>query len=101
MNTEICCICGRVMFHDGSIDEHHFVPKSRGGKSKHFIHKVCHRFIHSQWTEKELEVEYSCPETIKATPEAQKFISFISKKDPSFYDLTISSNEKRRKKRKK
>lgn len=87
------------MIHDGSIDEHHFIPKSRGGKEKTFIHRICHRFIHSQWTEKQLEKEFSDPAIIIQTPEAQKFIKYVSKKHPSFYDLTISSNNKRRKKR--
>lgn len=96
-NKGTCPICGRIMLQDGkSIDEHHFIPKSRGGKEKTFLHRVCHRFIHSQWTEKVLENELNTPEKILEKEETQKFLKFISKKDPLFYDITITSKNKRK-----
>lgn len=94
----ICPICLRIMIEDGeSVDKHHFVPKSRGGLETTKIHRVCHRFIHSQWLEKVLEKELNTPEKIRATEEIQGFLKFISKKDPQFYDLTITSKSKRKK----
>lgn len=96
-NIGACPICGRDMLNDGkSVDEHHFTPKSQGGKVKTKIHRVCHRFIHSQWTEKKLANELNTPDKIKQTEEIQKFLSFISKKHPQFYDLTITSKQKRK-----
>ena len=94
---ELCPICSRALIDDGnSVDKHHFVPKSKGGTETTRLHRVCHRFIHSQWKENVLAKELNTPEKILSTPEAQKFISFISKKDPLFYDLTITSKAKRK-----
>ena len=96
-----CVICGRDMYNDAhqSIDQHHFIPKSRGGIEKLYIHKVCHQAIHAFWTVKELEQQYSDPEVIKSQDVIQPFLAWIKKKDPLFYEKTISSNEKKRKKR--
>lgn len=98
-NKGACCICGRDMFDDGfSIDQHHFIPKSRGGLEKKFIHRVCHQKIHSLWTVKQLEKEFSDPDVIIQQPEIQTFLTWIMKKDPLFYEKTVSSNAKKQKK---
>lgn len=95
-----CPICDRKMYDDGkSINRHHFVPKSRGGKEQFFVHTLCHNMVHSLWTEKELEMDYSDPEKIKAHPDMQNFITWVSKKDPVFYIKSKSSNLKKSKKR--
>ncbi len=91
-----CPICERDMFDDGkSVNRHHFIPKSRGGKAQEFVHTLCHNTIHAIWTEKELEQEYSDPEKIKQHPNMEKFIQWVSKKDPLFYIKTKSSKQKR------
>ena len=98
MNKEIigpCPICERDMIKGPSIDKHHMVPKCRGGKKTEYLHKVCHRKIHSIWTEKELEREFNDPEVICANEEIQKFIKWIKKKDPEFYDRNVKHNRKK------
>jgi len=92
----ICPICGRDMWKGPSIDKHHFVPKCRGGKATEYVHRICHRKIHSLWTEKELEKEFNDPEKIKANEEMQKFIKWVCKKEPDFYDKTVSHSRKKR-----
>lgn len=72
-----CPICDRDMYAGSSIDRHHFIPKSKGGKEQFFVHKVCHNMIHSLWTEKELKMDFFAPERIKENLEMQKFISWI------------------------
>lgn len=100
MPKGICPICDRDMYDDGkSINRHHFIPKSRGGKEQLLIHTLCHNQIHSLFTETECEKEYSDPEVIKYHPEMQKFINWISKKDPLFYITTKESNNKKKKRR--
>lgn len=83
----ICPICDRVLIKGSSIDEHHFIPKSKGGKpsDKITLHKVCHQKLHQTFTNKELEREYNTPEKCKEHEEIKKFIKFISKKDPEYY----------------
>ena len=90
-----CPICDRDMWKGDSIDKHHMVPKCRGGKETEYLHKICHRKIHSIWTEKELEKEYNDPEKIKEHEEMQKFIKWVSKKEPDFYDRNERHNRKK------
>ena len=91
-----CPICEREMWKDHFVDKHHFVPKCRGGRETEWVHKVCHRKIHSVFTEKELEKKYNNAESVREHPEIQKFIKWVSKKDPDFYDSTVTHNRKRR-----
>lgn len=83
------------MWKGGSVDKHHLVPKSRGGKETEYMHKVCHRKIHSIWSEKELEKNFNDPEVIKQHVEMQKFLKFIKKKEPDYYDRNETHNRKR------
>lgn len=92
-----CPICNREMnYLDGSCDEHHLTPKTFGGKIKILIHKVCHRKIHSIFTERELLTIYNNIDKILEHDEIKKFIKWVSKKEVSFY---ISSKDMRRKKK--
>jgi hypothetical protein len=86
-----CPICDRDMWKGDSIDKHHMVPKCRGGKETEYLHKICHRKIHSIWTEK----EYNDPEKIKEHEEMQKFIKWVNKKEPDFYDRNERHNRKK------
>jgi len=90
-----CPICERDMWKGPSIDKHHMVPKSRGGKETEFLHKICHRKIHSIWTNKELEKDFNDPEKIKVHPEMQKFIEWVKKKPCDFYDRNETHNRKK------
>ena len=92
----LCPICSRPMFDDGATDKHHMTPKSRGGKVTTRIHRVCHSFIHSMWTEKELEEQFSDPSAILADEQAQFFVAWVSKKPPSYYDKSVRSLKKGR-----
>lgn len=88
------------MIDDGaSVDRHHFVPRSRGGKTSEYCHRICHDMIHRLWTEKELELEYSDPEAIRSDPRMQKFIQWVRKKEPGFYVRSKDSRERKRKRR--
>lgn len=90
-----CPICDRDMLKGDSIDKHHMVPKCRGGKETEYLHKICHRKIHSIWTEKELEKEFNDPIKIREHEEIQKFIKWVSKKEPAFYDRNEKHNRKK------
>jgi hypothetical protein len=90
-----CPICDRDMWKGPSIDKHHMVPKCKGGKATEFLHKICHRKIHSIWTEKELEREFNNADKIHEHEEIQKFIKFVSKKEPDFYDKNEQHKRKK------
>jgi hypothetical protein len=80
-----------------NIDRHHLVPKCRGGKDQFYVHKMCHRKIHATFTEKELEKKFHTWDELKNHPDMATFITWIQKKDPGWYDGSVSTNEKRRK----
>ncbi len=85
-DQEPCPVCGRPIVGGPSVDRHHWLPKSRGGKTTEAIHVVCHRKIHSVFTPKELAAEYGTPEAVRAHPEMNKFIRWVRKKPPEFLD---------------
>lgn len=91
----MCPICDREMWEGSSIDKHHFIPKCRGGKASEYLHKICHRKIHSIWSEKELEKEFNDPNIILQNEEIQKFVKWVAKKSPDFYDKTKQHNRKK------
>jgi hypothetical protein len=54
-----CPICDRDMWKGNTIDKHHFIPKCRGGKDSQYLHKICHRKIHSIWTATRYEGKFT------------------------------------------
>lgn len=83
------------MIDDGaSTDKHHMVPKCKGGRETTRIHKVCHGFIHSQWTEKELATIFRDPAAILATEQALAFLSWVAKKPPAHLSRSLRAARK-------
>jgi hypothetical protein len=95
-----CPICERDMFKDGSsTNQHHFVPKSRGGREQEYCHRICHDLLHRLWTNKELENEFSDPVLILQDERVQAFIKWVAGKDPLFYMSTKDSKQRKGKSR--
>jgi hypothetical protein len=105
----ICAICGREMVRGPSVDWHHFVPRSETRRAKRKkgkpeenskgevlpIHKICHRKLHSLFTEKELAAEYHTPQAIAAHPDMQVFIAWVRKQPIEYYDNSRRALRKR------
>lgn len=83
-----------------SVDLHHLIPKTFGGKVTVKMHRICHTKIHSLFTERELLHLYNTIDTLLAHDDIQKFVKWVSKKEPEYYDSHRDSND-RKKKRKK
>lgn len=98
--NEKCPICQREMIEGPSVDLHHLDPKTFGGKITVKMHRICHQKIHSVWTERELHNYFHTIERILEHEDIRKFIKWVSKKEPEFYDSHRESND-RKKKRKK
>jgi len=77
-----------------SIDDHHLIPKSKKGKLKETCHKVCHRAIHSAYSEKELAREFNTWAKLRVAPALQGFLKWIAKKPPEFIDAFRDSKGK-------
>jgi hypothetical protein len=78
-----------------NIDRHHLMPKAYKGKEQFQIHKICHRKIHSAFTEKELMRQYHTWDALRAHEEIQAFIAWVARKDPGYFSRTVSTNRKR------
>ena len=84
--TSTCHLCGREL--GMPYDEHHLVPKSKGGRETLTLHRICHSKIHSVFSLTELRNHYSDINRIKEHDEIKKFIKWISGKPPTFYKRT-------------
>jgi hypothetical protein len=77
-----CWLCSRPM---GEIVEwHHPVPKSRGGREKQPVHPICHKTIHANFTNSDLEKRYATADALLAHEEIERFVSWIANKPPDF-----------------
>lgn len=92
----VCPLCERIMF-KGSSDRHHLIPVSRGGKETVFLHKICHQKIHHTLTEKQLEKEFNTAEALLKNEEIIKFVKWVKKKDPRYYDKNSDTKERSKK----
>lgn len=94
--VKTCPICSRPLSNVND-EKHHLIPKTFGGRDLITIHKICHQKIHATFSERELYHYYHTPERIVEHEEIAKFIKWISKKDPSFYDKNDDTAARRRK----
>ena len=95
-----CPLCRRPMIPGPSVNEHHLIPKLKGGKVADPVHRVCHNKIHATWDENQLRDEYNTWEKIRAAPEMQSFIKWVAKKPPEFRASSrMVKGHKRRKRR--
>ncbi len=88
----ICPICDRKI-PNSQKDAHHLVPKSKGGKTTQYLHRICHRQIHALFSETKLAKELNTADAIKDQPEMQKFIEWVKSKPDDFYERTSKSKK--------
>ena len=93
MKEQPCPLCGRPLG-ELNVDRHHLVPKTYKGKEQFLVHKICHRKIHSVFTERELFQAYHSWEALQAHPEIRHFIDWLHNKPPGFYTATARSKRK-------
>lgn len=79
-----------------SVDEHHWVPKSEGGRDTAFLHKVCHRALHARFSEKELAAAYATPEAVRADVEMARFLKWVRRRPPEYLDWPKDGQGRRR-----
>jgi hypothetical protein len=89
--TVICPICDRAI-PDSQKDAHHLIPKSKGGKTTEYLHRICHKQIHALFTESELAHQYHHAQILREHPEMKKFIQWVASKPDAFYEKTRKSS---------
>jgi len=93
-NLAICPLCKRPIGRNKNGNKHHLHPKSKGGKSDDVVvlHKICHDKIHSVFTNKELADQYNTIDALLTHPDIQKFVKWVKKKAPDYYDHSKRKN---------
>ena len=86
----ICPICDRDI-PDSQKDAHHLIPKSKGGKTTEYLHRICHKQIHALFTETELAQQYHHAQVLREHAEMKKFIDWVQGKPNAFYEKTRKS----------
>lgn len=99
MSEDVCPLCGREL--GSQIDNHHLRPKTFGGKETVLIHKICHNKIHSVFTERELDKYYHTVERLLENEHIQKFVKWVRKRDPEYYEKTKDTRERKRKRKRR
>ena len=89
MAEDLCPLCNRLLA--GLCNKHHLVPLSKGGKHTPTIllHKICHDKIHAVFPEIELKRYYYTIERLQEHEEIRKFLKWVHKKEPEFYDKSV------------
>jgi hypothetical protein len=90
-----CPLCDRPMIVGPSLDQHHPVPRSHGGREAVTMHKICHRAIHAMLSERELAEAFSGFEALRAHATLAQFIAWVKKRPPEYYDRTRWSKSRR------
>jgi len=87
--TNPCPLCSRKLAEP--ITRHHLIPPSKGGKDTPTVamHKICQTKVHAVFNETELKNYYNTVERLKEHEEMAKFIKWVGKKDPEFFDNSI------------
>jgi len=94
-----CPLCGRPLPIGRTVDRHHMIPKCKKGTDTETIHIVCHRKIHSVFTEKELNDHYHTWERILENEDIQNFVKWVSKKLPEYVDTSKETKGRKKKRR--
>jgi hypothetical protein len=89
-NSSLCPICNRNI-PASQKDAHHLIPKSKGGKSTEYLHRICHKQIHALFNENELAKTFNTAESLKSHPDMQTFINWVKSKPDAFYEKTAKS----------
>jgi hypothetical protein len=93
---EYCPLCNRELIDGPSVNEHHLIPRSHRGRQTVRMHRICHNKIHSVFSEKDLARYYHTIERLLENEEIRKFITWVERKDPAYYDSHHSSTKRKR-----
>jgi len=83
---QICWLCRRPL--GERIEWHHPVPKSRGGRDVVPIHPICHRTLHTRFSNAELERAGHDVERLRDDLEIAAFLRWIAPKSADFHAPT-------------
>ncbi|BAK66776.1 hypothetical protein SLG_21010 [Sphingobium sp. SYK-6] len=81
-----CWLCGRLL--GRRIEWHHPVPKVKGGRLTRPVHPICHRAIHANFSNGELQRTGDDAAALQAAPAMASFLRWIADKPCDFHAPT-------------
>ncbi|MGB2691705.1 MAG: HNH endonuclease [Thermodesulfobacteriota bacterium] len=90
--SNYCPLCSRPLPEKPS--KHHLIPKTFKGKDIVLLHRVCHRQIHANFTERELLNYYYTIERLLENENIRKFVDWVKNKPPDFHVRTRNTSRK-------
>jgi hypothetical protein len=91
---ERCPLCERLI-PPAQRDEHHLVPKMKGGRITVAMHRICHRQVHALFSETELAREFSTAQALLTHEEVRKFVDWVKTKPDDFFERTRRAARRR------
>jgi hypothetical protein len=94
--SNVCTLCQRDT-PTAFVEEHHLIPKSKGGKKKDTILVCCDcgNIVHKLFTLNELRDEFYTVESLLANERMQKWIKWVRKRPDKFH-INMSSKKSKR-----
>jgi hypothetical protein len=93
----LCPLCKREL--DETADLHHLIPKTFKGKETVLIHKVCHRKLHTVFSERDMMHYYHTIDRLLENEDVVNFVKWLQNKPIDFYVGSDDTNERKRKRR--
>jgi len=84
--TDCCALCGRAL--GDRVERHHLIPRLKGGTETVTLHPICHKKIHSLFTESELAARFNTIEALTGHPDVAAFIRWVRKRPADFHKRT-------------
>lgn len=84
----ICWLCGRTL--GAVVQDHHLVPKSKGGRETVPLHPICHRAIHTNFTNAELARIGTDRDALLNNHALANFVAWVKGKPPDFHAPTFT-----------
>jgi hypothetical protein len=88
-DPQCCWLCARPL--GQRVQWHHPVPKSRGGRATVPVHPICHKTLHTRFSNVELARIGDDPAKLREDPPIAKFLAWIAGKPPDFHAPTRRS----------
>jgi hypothetical protein len=81
-----CWLCGRPL--GARIEWHHPVPKAKGGRMTFAVHSICHRAIHANFSNGQLQRMGDDLAALRCDPALASFLRWVAGKEPDFHAPT-------------
>ncbi|MFW5680951.1 MAG: HNH endonuclease, partial [Pseudomonadota bacterium] len=75
-----CPLCGRPMVAGPTVNRHHLVPRSEGGRATVWLHRICHAKLHAVLDERELATAWADPASWPSHPDLAAFARWVKKR---------------------